>query len=270
VINGLREGEIMTEFSSLMSLNGKSAIVTGAATGIGREIANLFVQAGANVAAGDLNEKELGIFAAEAQRGGGECFAQIMDVADAASVKHFFAATEERFGGVDILVNSAGIYPKQPFVTTDVAFWDRVINVNLRGVFLTMQAAVIAMKKRGGGSIVNISSVNSMKACIFDNIHYGASKAGVNSLTVSVALEFAGDNIRSNAVLPGGVMTAQAALSVQEMMPRGPFTQPGRIPLGGVPAGPAEIANAVLYLASDASRYVTGQLLAVDGGFLVS
>jgi NAD(P)-dependent dehydrogenase (short-subunit alcohol dehydrogenase family) len=260
----------MTAFSSLLSLKGKSAIVTGAATGIGREIAELFVQAGARVAAGDLNETELRGFVATAQAEGREAFAQFMDVTDADSVKNFFAATEERFGGVDILVNSAGIYPKKSFETIDVAFWDRIMNVNLRGVFLTMQEAVIAMKQRGGGSIVNISSVNALKACIFDNIPYGASKAAVNSLTVSVALEFAGDNIRSNAVLPGGVMTAQAALSVQELMPRGPFTQPGRIPLGGVPAGPAEIANAVLYLASDASRYVTGQLLAVDGGFLVS
>ena len=253
--------------AELLSLDGKIAVVTGAATGIGRAIADLFVTAGATVVGADINEAELASFAA----GGERRVAMPLDQGDPASIERLFAGVEERFGTLDILVNCAAIYPFKPFEEVDTGFLDTMIAVNLRGVFQCIQQAVRLMKRDDrGGSIVNIASVNSLRACIFDNVHYGMTKAGVNNLTVSVALEYAGHNIRVNSVLPGGVATAQAGKAATGYPLRGPFTQPGRMPLGNTVCTPDKIANACLFLASDAASYVTGQLLAVDGGFLIS
>lgn len=258
----------MADVTEGLSLKGKIAIVTGAATGIGRSVAELFAKAGAAVAAGDVNTDGLASFSEAA-------YAGRLDVSDAASVRDFFAAVEARCGGVDVLVNVAGIYPLAPFETMDVELWDRVQAVNTRGVFLMCQQAIGAMRKRGGGSIVNISSINSMKGVISDNIHYAVSKAGVNAITVSMAREFAHDNIRSNVVIPGLIETDQAAKSSKDaekmgLTLSGPMMQMERIPLTKGAGQPIDIANAVLFLASDASAYITGQLLAVDGGFLIS
>lgn len=247
----------------LLSLEGKCAVITGAATGIGRETAELFAAAGARVAAGDINTDALATFDRASYSGR-------LDVSDAQSVSTFFAETQEVLGGVDILVNVAGIYPFAKFETMDVTTWDRVQAVNTRGTFLTNQAALPLMRKRGGGAIVNISSVNSQRALIKNNVHYGASKAAVNGITLSLALELAEHNIRVNAILPGGIGTVQAGKAVEGWEMSGPITQPGRIPLSGTVAAPTAIANTALFLASDASAYITGQLIAVDGGFLVS
>lgn len=253
----------MTDVSKLLSLEGKIAVVTGAASGIGAATASLFADAGAKVAGGDVNTEALA---------GHDflSFHQRLDVSDQASVDDFFAAVEKDLGGVDILFNSAGIYPFAEFDSMDVETWDRVLAVNTRGTFLTNRAAVNAMKSRGGGSIVNVSSVGSMKAVITNNMHYGASKAGVNAITFTVALEQAKHGIRCNAVLPGGVATEQAGRAAAAKAPGGPMTQPDRWPLTGGPTTSDQIANAALFLASDASSYITGQFLAIDGGFQVS
>ncbi|MFV0646024.1 MAG: SDR family NAD(P)-dependent oxidoreductase [Sphingomonadaceae bacterium] len=253
----------MTAPDKLLSLEGKVAVITGAATGIGRETAELFAAAGARVAGGDINMDDLG-------KQDYLAFRHRLDVSDAASVDSFLAATEKELGGVDILVNSAGIYPFCEFDKLDTEIWDKVQAVNTRGTFLVNRAVIAIMRKRGGGSIVNISSVASRNALIRHNLHYAASKAGVNAITFTIALEQAEHNIRCNAILPGGVATEQAAKASQEKIPVGPITQPGRIPLTGTSAPPSAIANAALFLASDASFYITGQFLAVDGGFLVS
>lgn len=256
----------MTDIASLFGLNGKVALVTGAATGIGREIARLFHQAGATVIGADLNETALASFPQECP--GGHIVA--FDQGDPASIAALFDYVDG-VGQIDVLVNCAAIYPFRKFEEVDTQLIDKMLAVNLRGPFQCIQHAVARMKvDNRGGSIVNISSVNSMRACIFDNVHYGVGKAGVNNLTVSVALEYAEYGIRVNSVLPGGVATDHAAAESTGYPLRGPFTQPGRMPLGGVPCQPEDIARATLFLASDASRYVTGQLLAVDGGFLVS
>ena len=255
--------EASQEIAQIFGLAGKTALVTGAATGIGREIARLYHKAGADVIAVDINSGGMSSLKAEL----GERIEAIeVDMGDPVSIAALFGRIEK----LDVLVNCAAIYPLKKFEEVDVPFLDRMIDINLRGVFLCIQQAVSIMKRGGGGSIVNISSVNSLKACIYDNAHYGITKAGLNSLTATIALEYGEFGIRVNAVLPGGVGTEQAMKSVEDFAVRGPMMQPGRIPLGSRLCTPQDIANACLFLASDASAYVTGQLLAVDGGFLVS
>lgn len=254
----------MTDIASLLDMAGKTAIVTGAASGIGRETARLLAAAGARVAGGDLSFDGTATDEALAMQ-------HRLDVSDEASVRNFVDAVVAELGGVDILVNAAGIFPQREFEDVDAAFWDKVNAVNTRGTFLINQAVVIAMRQRGGGAIVNISSSASLKAVIARNIQYNASKAGVNAITVSVALEEGPNNIRCNAILPGGIATEGAGKSVEDAGgASGPITQPGRIPLTGNSAPPSAIANAALFLVSDASSYITGQLLSVDGGFSVS
>lgn len=248
---------------SLLDLTGKVAIVTGAATGIGRETAELFAAAGAKVAGGDVNTDVLGTHDFLA-------FHQKLDVSDPASVDAFFDGVEKELGGVDIVMHSAGIYPFETFEDMSVEMWDKVQAVNTRGCFLVGRAASFAMRKRGGGSIINVSSVASQKAVITNNMHYGASKAGVNAITFSLALEQAEHGVRCNAILPGGIATEQAAKAATEKPTSGPICQPGRIPLTGTSAAPSAIANTALFLASEASYYITGQFIAVDGGFQVS
>lgn len=254
----------------LYGLEGKTAVVTGAATGIGRETAALFAQAGARVAALDINTAQADEFAAEVIAAGGEAVAIRMDQGDPASVAAAFAAVDA-FGAPDVLLNCAAIYPRAQFEAATPDYLDRMYRINSRGVFLCTQEAVKRMKTNGGGSIVNISSVTSLRAGIHDNVQYAMTKAGVNALTASVALEYAEHGIRVNAIMPGGIATETAIASTMTGDPlRGPFMQPGRVPLGGGNAAPREIATACLFLASDASRFITGQLIAVDGGFLIS
>lgn len=255
----------------IFGLAGKTAIVTGGATGIGRETAELFALAGADVAVLDINMAAAAQTVAHIEARGGVAVAIEMDQSDPASIDGAFHAADARFGRIDVLLNCAAIYPRVPFEEATPEFLDRMHAINVRGVFVCTQQAVKRMKARGGGSIINISSVTSLKAGIFDNVQYGMSKSALNALTTSLALEYAEHGIRVNAVLPGGVATDAAIASTQVGPPlRGPFLQPGRIPLGGGNAAPREIATCCLFLASDASRFVTGQLVAVDGGFLVS
>lgn len=251
----------------LYDLNGRTAIVTGGGAGIGKAISTLLAAAGARVVIADIAAD---VAVATATEIGGGALAVPTDVSDEASVLALYAAAQADGHRVDIIVNNAGIFPKQYFVEQTVEVWDRMQAVNLRGVFLMMREAVKAMKADGkGGSIVNISSVSSMQAAVFSNQAYGASKGGVSNLTKSCAAEFAPDNIRVNAVLPGAVATDGAKDASGTFPLKGPLTTPERMPLGRV-ATPDDIARAALFFASDASSYVTGQLLAVDGGFLVS
>ena len=255
---------------SLFNLGGRVALVTGAGSGIGRETALLLASAGAIVVAADLNEEGAQQTVAQIETAAGKSIAVKVDIGDEASIIAMFEAVHARLGRLDVLVNNAGIYPKTSFVDTSAEKWDRVLRVNLRGTFLCMREAVKRMQAAGtGGSIINISSVASLQPVIFDNGDYGASKAGVNNLTKVAALEFATDRIRVNAVLPGGVATEGAAASTKVHQAHGPITQPGRMPLGRMGVA-ADIASAVLFFASPAADYVTGQLLAVDGGFQIS
>ncbi len=256
--------------SAMFGLRGKVCVITGAATGIGRETALLFAAAGAEIAALDINADALGSLAEDVAGKGGKVVVIAMDQGDPAAITAAFATVDAAFPRLDVLLNCAGIYPRANFETVTPEFLDRIFDINMRGVFLCTQEAVRRMKT-AGGSIINISSVTSLKAGIYDNSQYGMTKAALNALTVSIALEYAGHNIRVNAILPGGIATQAAIASSGIGDPlRGPFLQPGRVPLGGHNAAPLEIAKACLFLASDASAFITGQLIAVDGGFLIS
>ncbi|BAI74842.1 short-chain dehydrogenase/reductase SDR (plasmid) [Azospirillum sp. B510] len=256
----------------LYSLAGQTAVVTGAGSGIGASIAALFAAAGARVVIAEIDEAAGAATAERLMAEGRQAIAVTTDVADDSSIAALFDAAEEAFGRIGILVNNAGIFPKIHFLDVTKAQWEAMQAVNLRGAFVCMQEAVRRMRRHGqGGAIVNVSSVSSKQVAVFNNVAYNASKAGVNALTSTAALEFAGDGIRVNAVLPGAVMTggARKASATASLPMAGPMTQPGRMPLGRVGTG-EDIAAAALFLASPAASYVTGQFLAVDGGFQIS
>jgi NAD(P)-dependent dehydrogenase (short-subunit alcohol dehydrogenase family) len=259
----------------LFDLTGTVAVVTGGGRGIGRAVAELFAKAGARVAVADIDEAGAQVVADAIIAAGGQALAIRADVSDEASVKSMYAVTVERFGGLDSVVHGAAIFPKYALLDITVEQWDRIHAVNLRGTMLVMREAIRQMKAGGrGGSIVNISSVSGERELVFHNAAYGASKAGMTNLTRVAALEFGGDKIRVNAVLPGGTATEGAISASKDMVERGlelkgPITLPGRVPLGMMGA-PEDVAAACLFFASPASKQITGQSLAVDGGFMVS
>ncbi len=252
----------------LFGLAGLRAVVTGGASGIGKGIARRLAEAGAEVAVCDLNAegaaavaRELGGFGVRSMSVGGS------DVSDETSVAAMIAEVREELGAIDILVNNAGIYPTGPVAEMDVADWDRVMAVNLRGPLLCMRETVKVMRAKGkGGAILNVSSIDSMHPSFVGMSHYGASKGGLNMLTRSAALEFAPDQITVNAICPGGVETE----GTQEAFGDGLKEQLElRIPLGRV-STPDEIGGVSLFLVSPAARYITGATLVVDGGYLIS
>lgn len=257
--------------AALFGLENRTSIVTGAGSGIGKAIARLFAAAGARVVVADINSSAAQTIADELNGSNpGHAIAVTCDISDEASVLALFDAAVKSFGGVDVLVNNAAIYPTTPFLETSVEKWDKVQSINLRGTFLCMREGIKHMRARGkGGAIVNISSIASLQPVIYNNGDYAASKAGVNSLTITAAYEFAADKIRVNAVMPGGVGTEGAIRATSDKPVTGPIMQPGRVPFGRI-ATVEEIAQAVLFFASPAASYITGQLLAVDGGFQVS
>jgi meso-butanediol dehydrogenase/(S,S)-butanediol dehydrogenase/diacetyl reductase len=238
----------------------KVAVITGASQGIGWGIANKLGAEGAKVIVGDLH-KFTEDFPFEAVY-------KHLDVTDESLVKQFFEAIEQRFGRLDILVNNAGIMFEKSFLDTSVADWDRMMAVNLRGVFVCSKYAAELMMEGGGGAIVNIGSIEG-NACNPDHVPYAASKSGVNGLTRAIAVDMGPHNIRCNVVLPGWIVTALNEGYFETLKNREKAEQ---AMIGLHPAGclgsPVDVANIVSWLASDESAWITGHEFVVDGGRL--
>ncbi|MFZ0767561.1 SDR family NAD(P)-dependent oxidoreductase [Bradyrhizobium sp.] len=239
----------------------KVALVTGAARGIGLAVAKRFLADDWRVVLldieDDLLEKSVAALAEP-----DVTMAVTCDVSDANAVTTAFAAIERRFGRLDALVNNAGIAVFTPLMETSEADWNRVIKVNLTGPFLCSKAAVLLMRERGGGAIVNITSISGLRASTLRSA-YGTSKAGLAHLTRQLAVELASLGIRVNGVAPGPVDTAMAK-AVHSPEIRADYHD--AIPLNRYGLE-EELAEAVFFLCSDRASYITGQILAVDGGF---
>ena len=247
-------------------LDGKVAFISGGARGMGAEEARLFAREGAKVAIGDVLEEDGRRVEAEINESGGDCLFLRLDVTSEANWQSAIAATVSRFGALHILVNNAGIGGVGGLVEdTPVEDWELVMDINAKGVFLGTKAAIPEMQAAGGGSIINISSQLGIVATDNTSPMYHASKGAVRILTKSTAIQFAPDGIRANSVHPGPVNTAMTERRRED--PEAFAVMRSRIPLGRF-AEPIEIANAVLYLASDESGYVTGSEVVVDGGWI--
>jgi NAD(P)-dependent dehydrogenase (short-subunit alcohol dehydrogenase family) len=257
-------------FRSLFGLEGQVTVVTGAGTGLGRELAMMLALAGATIAVADIDFEAARRVASDIVGRGARAEAFKVDVANEASVEALFSAIREKLGPIQILVNNAGVYPNKPLLEMTAQDWDSVHHVNLRGPFLCSREAIKQMKEGGkGGRIVNISSINSLHPTLMGNAHYGASKAGLNMLTKSTALEFAADGINANVLVPGGILTENRKKRVASAGAWiGPASDPSRFLLGAAP--PWKHAAAVLFLVGPGAAHVTGQTLVTDGGFLIS
>ena len=250
---------------------GKVAIVTGVGQGIGRACAELLASEGAQVAVADINAENATLAAAAIESAGGQSLYLALDVTDEAAWQDAIARTVNRFGRLDILVNNAGIAGPENVETTDLALWHKIMGVNLTGTFLGMKHAIPMMRKRGGGSIVNINSTYGLNGGD-GSVAYCASKAGIAALTKSVALYcgMQGTKIRVNGVCPGAVLTDlvfRAADRYEGGREVGLASMAVEHPLGRNGA-PEDIAYGVLYLASDESSFVTATHLVIDGGIL--
>ncbi len=247
-------------------LDGKVAFISGGARGMGAEEARLFAREGAKVAIGDVLDEEGRSVEAEINESGGDCLYIHLDVTGEANWQDAIAQTVSRFGALHILVNNAGIGGVGGLVEdTPVEDWDRVMDINGKGVFLGTKAAIPEMQKAGSGSIINISSQLGIVATDNSSPMYHASKGAVRILTKSTAIQYAPDNIRANSIHPGPVNTAMTERRRED--PETFEVMRSRIPLGRF-AEPIEVAYAVLYLASDESGYVTGSEVVVDGGWI--
>ena len=247
-----------------MRLAGKVAFISGGARGMGAEEARLFAREGARVAFGDVLEDEGRKVEAEIAEAGGEALFVRLDVTSESDWQNAISATVDRFGKLDVLVNNAGVLALEIVENITVEEWDRVMDVNAKGVFLGTKAAIPEMRKAGGGSIVNISSISGNVGQDLIQAGYNASKGAVRLLTKATAIQYASEGIRVNSVHPGGTMTPMTEFSWGD--PELHKERVARNPLGRY-GQPIDIAYGVLYLASDESSYVTGSELVIDGGF---
>jgi 3-oxoacyl-[acyl-carrier protein] reductase len=251
-----------------MKLKGKVALITGAGSGMGKATALLFASEGAKVAAVDISEAAVENAVREIRQAGGEAIAIGADVAKSEDVQRMVAATVERLGAPNVLYNNAGIEGESNFMAemSEAAF-DKVIAINLRGVFLGMKFVLPHMVKVGAGSIINQASIAGMIA-IRGGAAYSAAKAGVIALTRVAALEYGRYNIRVNCICPGAIETPMA-----ERIRHGEPPKPGalkRVSVFGRMGLPEEIAKMALFLASDDSSFATGAPFVVDAGWTVS
>jgi len=247
-----------------LSLEGKVAIVTGGGTGIGRAIALEFAKAGADVVVASRRLPVLEKVAEEIRALGRRSLAVRTDVSQKADVDNMVQKAMDEFGAIDILVNNAGILVLRSLLETEEDDWDKIFDINLKGCQLCSQAVGRIMVKRKKGNIINIASTDSFVPFPLESA-YGVSKAGVIMFTRVLARELASCNIRVNAIAPGGVKTAMAEELLND--PVALKEAEAAIPMGRL-AEPSDIASVALFLASEASRHITGSTIVVDGGLL--
>ncbi|HVE08784.1 MAG TPA: glucose 1-dehydrogenase [Paraburkholderia sp.] len=242
----------------------KAALVTGGSSGIGRTTALLFAKEGAKVAIASRRQEEGQSVVDEIRRAGGEAIFVKTDVSQAEDCANAVAKTVAAFGKLDVAFNNAGVEAfGKPVADTDESTWDHVMGINLKGVFLSMKYEIPEMLKVGGGSIVNMSSTYGIVASAFGGSSYHASKAGIIGLTKAAALEYAKQQIRVNAICPAFVATAM----VEKFLDETGMTDQIKAfhPVGRL-GTESEIAEATVFLASNASSFMTGTALSVDGG----
>jgi NAD(P)-dependent dehydrogenase (short-subunit alcohol dehydrogenase family) len=242
-------------------LGGKVALITGAARGQGAAAARLFHAQGAGVVLADVLEEEGEAVAAELAAAGGRARFVRLDVAVDADWRRAVETAERELGGLDVLVNNAGVTRAKGVERTSEQEWEQVTGINEKGAWLGIRAALPAFRRRGGGAVVNTSSIYGVVGTA-SSTAYHASKGAVRALTKQAAVELAGEHVRVNCVLPGVVDTPMLA-DIREDWLRGLLA---RTPLGRV-GQPQEVAYAVLFLASDEASFITGAELAVDGGY---
>lgn len=243
-------------------------LITGAGRGLGAGLANAFAEAGARLVLGDMNAEQAQATAAQIRANGGEAQGMGCDIRDPAQVQAFCEAALAAYGTVDVFINNAGINIPKPAEELALEEWNQIIGTNLTGTFICCQAAGAIMLRQGAGSIINICSIHGhVGSYIHKAVAYNASKAGIINLTRSLALEWGERGVRVNGISPGPLatelMTARLANPeyVRKLMERMAIKRIG---------GPDDIAGTALFLASPAAAWVTGQILAVDGGWLAA
>lgn len=252
-----------------MKLKDQTAIITGAAAGIGAASAALFAREGANIVAVDIDDKLLDRLSAQIEQFGGECLTVVADVSKQDQVENVLRSTMQQFGRVNILFNNAGIVPTGKLESMSEEEWDRAMAINVKSMYLFCHAVIPVMKAQGGGVILNTASATALRA-VTDRTCYTATKAAVVGLTKSMALDYVGDNIRVNCLCPGTVETPSLAQRLAA------FPDPAqarkqfiaRQPMGRFGTA-EEIAQAALYLVSPFAEFVTGVAFAIDGGLSI-
>jgi 3-oxoacyl-[acyl-carrier protein] reductase len=244
------------------------AIITGAGIGIGRATAFTFARAGYHVVVTDVLEAEGSAVAEGIRAEGGSAEFQFLDVTSTERTDALVADVEARFGQIDAIIANAGIAKKVPLADLTDDQWDRTLDVDLKGVLRIIRAAAPGMRRRQSGAIVALSSIMGVAYGWDEHVHYSAAKSGVVGLVRGLGVELAPDGIRVNGIAPGYIRTAQALSKEHSLGPEGLEQAASFIPMGRI-GEPEDIADVILFLASPASRYMTGQVIVVDGGLLV-
>jgi NAD(P)-dependent dehydrogenase (short-subunit alcohol dehydrogenase family) len=254
------DSDLAATLAPMFGLAGKVALVTGGAVGMGKATGLALAAAGATVILADDAERVAALADLPAK-----VSAVPLDVTDEAAINALAAEVTAQHGGIDILINGAVLNHNKPLLQITAEEWDRVQAVNLKSAFLVTKAVIPAMQGRGGGRIINISTMGSVHPVLNGNAAYSSSRAALNQFTRNIALDFAADGITANAVLPGAIVTETIKSG---FIPSGPGANPARH-LGGF-GKPEDVVGLILLLAGPSGRYISGQCIAVDGGFLVS